>query len=128
MGALEWAEPGHCTGSRSTSGAQPFLRTLARAEHHPVPCPPVPGLPHYGHSPFSGAPGLTVTFLPELSARPPLAEVALPAKGPSCPFCPPSHPTCRAATKTKEVMAFLCLLLLWGEEGESPEPLRWESP
>lgn len=89
--------------------------------------PPLPASP-YSHSPFSGAPGLTVTFLPERPARPTLAEVALPAEGPSRPFCPPSHPTSRAATKTKEVMAFLCPLLLWGEEGESPEPLRWESP
>lgn len=74
---------------------------------------PVPAsLALWGPSPSLGRSfSLTVTFLPELPARPPLAEMA-----------PPSHPpTTLSATKTKEVMAFLCPLLLWGEGG-SPEP------
>lgn len=121
MGALDlvWARPGHCACSHwPPLGTPPFLRTwVGERGHHTIPCPPVPALPHYAHSPFSGAPGLTVTFLPELPARPTLAEAGLPAKGPSCPLSPSSHPTCRAATKTKEVMAFLCPLLLWGRRG-----------
>lgn len=75
MGALEWAKPGHCLVavkhplpparhwfwalhllSLTVSGAQPFLRAWQRVGHHTISHPPVPALPHYGHSPFSGAP------------------------------------------------------------------------
>ncbi|CAK6440813.1 unnamed protein product [Pipistrellus nathusii] len=78
MGALDlvWARPGHCACSHwPPLGTPPFLRTwVGERGHHTIPCPPMPALPHYAHSPFSGAPGLTVTFLPELPARPTLAE------------------------------------------------------
>lgn len=125
--ATAWLQWGTLPLSRlwGLSFPGPWQRVGPRTIPHCTP--PLPASP-YSHSPFSGVPGLTVTFLPERPARPTLAEVALPAEGPSRPFCPPSNPTSRAATKTKEVMAFLCPLLLWGEEGESPEPLRWESP
>lgn len=121
MGALAWAGPGHGLAAarpppQAASGGSAFPGPWQRVGHRTIPHPPVPASP-YSHFPLSGAPGLTVTFLPELPARPPLAEVALPAKGPFRPFCPPSHPTSRAATKTKEVMAFLCPLLLWGGGG-----------
>lgn len=82
--------------------------------HHTIPRPPVPALLHSGGGPpllpwalF----GLTVTFLPELPARPPLAEMALP---------PTPHTLSRHKDQRSDGFSLSPAAL--GGGGGSPEP------
>lgn len=82
--------------------------------HHTIPRPPVPALLHSR----GGAPllpwalfGLTVTFLPELPARPPLAEMALP---------PTPHTLSRHKDQRSDGFSLSPAAL--GGGGGSPEP------